>query len=484
MRFYGYISRSHPKLGFKLSHFTREGLTAEYIEHIRATAGTRGERMRTGKVGVHSIKAFLDAGIKVLQYTYRADKDIANKPSYRSILIHAASMQRQINADVGHKTKAHIANWIDYTELLDAYDTFCHKVETQIRGKRGELRKLTARTAGLLRDVVALGLSLKTCPGRSADSYEMCINEAAAMSTLDTFGEPMGRWMAKDSEKVPGGYRVHLERHKNSSKAFNGKIEKDLPSDFSYWFDLYLEEARPYLLGSATSPFLFFQPRTLTEYNESTYYQFISTRFSTICGKKIGPTLIRKIVITHFEENGPTTQERESRSIAMGHTVGTQKQIYSKLVPSSKTALAVQGVHSVMDAVRLQKRNSTEASQESQGDDTTDSEDEGSDALHLKMPRLAKGEIKGHRGFYTVQEILAETEQNYLVHWQGYPKDEATLEPKENIIDEALIADFCARRAAQSAVAIINSPAAAGMTDVEAMTVDDEFIVLQSATCT
>ena len=481
MRFYGYVSRMHPRLGFKLNHFTREDLVTEYMDHLRVSVGARGEQPRKGKSGIHTIKAFLDAGIKAVQYAYRAKgPSYAGVPSYRILLDHASEMQRQINIDVGHKTKAHIANWIDYPELVEKYEEFCEKVEKKIRGKSG----VTDRTAGLIRDVIAMGLCLKTCPGRSADSYEMCIDEAAAMATLDESGDPMGRWVAKDSDKS-GAYRIHLERHKNSSKAFNGKIEKDLPFDFSYWVDLYLEKARPYLLGSGICPYLFFQPRTLTAYNEGTYFHFLSTRFSNICGKKLGPTLIRKIIITHFESKGPTTQERESRSIAMGHSVVTAKQIYSKLVPSSNTDLAVRGLHAVITEVRDKKRNASEASQGSQGDDTTDSEDEAGDPLHLKIPRLLDvGEIPGHEGYYTMKSILDENEKKYLIHWEGYSKEEATWEPKRNVLAAAtqLITDFHERRAAERAVTILRSPAAAGMTEVEAMVVDDEFIVLQSAT--
>ena len=47
--------------------------------------------------------------------------------------------------------------------------------------------------------------------------------------------------------------------------------------------------------------------------------------------------------------------------------------------------------------------------------------------------------------------------------------------------DKALVAAFCKRRAAQAVATILEGPAAIGMIEPEAMVVDDEFIILQSA---
>ena len=152
-------------------------------------------------------------------------------------------------------------------------------------------------------------------------------------------------------------------------------------------------------------------------------------------------------------------------------------------MPSSKTALAVEGMHVEMQAVRDGKRKSAPSvsSQDTEEDESTASEDEDGDPLHLKVPRpLEDGEIEGHEGFFTVKEILDETPRKYLIHWEGYAKEEATWEPKGNIVDTALVAAFCKRRAAQAVATILEGPAAIGMIEPEAMVVDDEFIILQS----
>jgi hypothetical protein len=484
MRYYGFVSRTHPRVGLKLNLFTRREFIQEYREYLKESAASRPVKLGKLTNGTSTIKCFFDAGIKALQYLFRQEvMSYGNIPSYRYLLDMAAMLQQKINRDVGHMTKAHLENWVEYPELLESFLKFRNMVEKKMGGKT----KMTPKIAALIKDVVALGISLLACPGRSADSYELCVDEATAMATLDGFGEPMGRWMAKDSDKVPGGYRIHLHRHKNSSKAFNGKIEKDLDADFSYWVDLYFKKARPYLLGSGSCPFLFFQPRTLSGYTQSNYYQFISQRFSVTCGKKIGPTLVRKIIITHFEALGATPQERESRAAAMGHTVQTAKQQYSMTMPSSKTELATSMMQSVIKDVRDGKRKSSDSmagegmqSQDDE-DDSTASEDEEGDPLHLKVPRLLEdGEIEGHEGFFTVKEILDETPRKYLIHWEGYAKEEATWEPKGNIVDKALVAAFCKRRAAQAVATILEGPAAIGMIEPEAMVVDDEFIILQS----
>ena len=479
MRYYGFVSRTHPRVTINLNLFSRRDFIKEYKNHLKESAALRPLKLGKLQNGASSFKCFLDAGIKALQYTYRGEKSrsYGTIPAYRYLLDMAAGAQLKINQDVGHLTKAHLVNWVEYTELLESYGKFRAKVEKRI-GKTGDM---TQKLAGMITDVVVLGISLLGCPGRSADSYELCVDEQTAMTTLDAHGHPMGRWLAKDSETVPGAYRVHLYTHKNSSKAFNGKIEKDLDFDLSYWIDLYFEKARPCLLGSNSCPFLFFQPRTFSAYSDSNYYQFISQRFGAMCGKRIGATLLRKIIITHFEDLCPTEQERESRAIAMGHTVKTAKQQYSMALPSSKTALATSMVRSLNKDIRDGKRKSSAGSEGE--DDSTSSENEEGDPLHLKLPRiLQEGEIEGYEGFYKVKEILDETEKKYYIHWEGYPKEKATWEPKRNIVDKELIAAFHKRRGAQAVAMIIDSPAAIGMTDPEAMIVDDEFIVLQSAT--
>ena len=420
MRFYGFLANTHPRTALKLSLFSRMDFVREYMTHLQESAKARPVKAGKARNGIHAVKVFLDAGIKALQYIFRAQgPGYTNIESYRVLLDLAAEMQRDINQDVGNKTKANIANWVDYEILIEAYVNFRAKAYKKL----GDNPKMAKKSASLIKEVVALGLSLLVCPGRSADSYELCLDEPTAMATVDGFGDEMGRWIAKDA-KIPGAYRVHLARHKNSSKAFNGKIEKDLPADFSFWIDLYLTKARPYLIGGNKCPFFFFQDRTSTGYDHNTYYSYLSIRFSKLCGKKIGPTLIRKIVITHFEELGPSPQDRESRAFAMGHKEVTAKQIYASCVPSSKTALAGRLLHDTVASVQSNKRKTSEAplEAESQGD-SNDKGDEDADTTSSDddLPLAARRDGATNRR-RTVSELLA------LI---GDPIGRATILPAE-----------------------------------------------------
>jgi len=156
-----------------------------------------------------------------------------------------------------------------------------------------------------------------------------------------------------------------------------------------------------------------------TGYDHVTFYNYLSRRFSNLCGKKIGPTLVRKIVITYFEELGPSPQDRESRAFAMGHKEATAKQIYASCVPSSKTQLAGRLLHDAVASVQDNKRKTSKAPLETESqlgdsdnngdEDTTSSEEEDSGGTSPKRRR-------------TTSEFLAEI---------GNPIGRATVLPAE-----------------------------------------------------